>query len=81
MVAEGLDLFSVPIPPDLAGRTISECLIREQTGCSVVAIHADGGTKSVPTASETLPAGAEMLLIGTVDSEKQFLEKYQMTQS
>jgi Trk K+ transport system NAD-binding subunit len=76
MVAEGLDLFEVPVPAELAGRTIAESSIREQTGCSVVAIHTERGMEVVPNPSEILAANANIVLIGTVEAEDRFLELY-----
>ncbi len=37
MLAEGLDAFRVPVPPELAGRTMAEANIRHKTGSNVVA--------------------------------------------
>lgn len=76
MVAEGLELFKVRVPADLAGRTIAETSIREDTGCSVVAIRTKRGMEVVPNSSETLPAGADIVLIGTAQAEERFLEIY-----
>jgi len=76
MVAEGLDLFEVPVPTELAGRTIAESSIREHTGCSVVAIRTERGMEVVPNPSETLAAEADIVLIGTVEAENRFLELY-----
>ena len=76
MVAEGLDLFKVRVPPDLAGRDIAESSIREHTGCSVVAIRTERGMEVVPNPSATLPADADIVLIGTEKMEERFLEFY-----
>jgi Trk K+ transport system NAD-binding subunit len=76
MVAEGLDLFKVPVPADLAGRTIAESSIRERTGCSVVAIRTERGMEVVPNPAEVLPADADIVLIGTVEAEDRFLDLY-----
>ncbi len=76
MVAEGVDLFAVRVPADLAGRTIAESSIREQTGCSVVGIQTERGTNVVPNPAETLPAEADIVLIGTVEAQERFLEAY-----
>jgi Trk K+ transport system NAD-binding subunit len=76
MVAEGLDLFTMHVPPELAGRPIAESSIRERTGCSVVAIRTERGVEVVPDPSEKLPADAEIVLIGTVDAQDRFLELY-----
>ena len=74
MVAEGLDLFKVRVPTELAGRTIVESAIREETGCSVVGIQTERGTEVIPSPSEILPADADIVLIGTVEAEERFLE-------
>jgi Trk K+ transport system NAD-binding subunit len=76
MVAEGLDLFKVPVPAELAGRTIAESSIRERTGCSVVAIRTERGMEVVPNPAEVLPAEADIVLIGTVEAEDRFLDLY-----
>ena len=76
MVAEGLDLFKLPVPAELAGRTIAESSIRERTGCSVVAIRTERGMEVVPNPYESLPADADIVLIGTVEAEDRFLELY-----
>ncbi|HEY5658381.1 MAG TPA: NAD-binding protein [Myxococcota bacterium] len=76
LVAEGLDLFKVRVPTELAGRPIAESAIRERTGCSVVAIRTERGMEIVPSPSEILPAEADIVLIGTVDAEERFLELY-----
>jgi Trk K+ transport system NAD-binding subunit len=76
MVAEGLDLFEVHVPEQLADKTIAETSIRENTGCSVVAIRTEDGIKAVPDPLATLPPDAEIVLIGTAESESRFLELY-----
>jgi len=77
MIAEGLDLFKVRVPADLAERTIAESSIRERTGCSVVAITTESGTEVIPNPSETLPTDADIVLIGTVEAEERFLSVYE----
>ncbi len=76
LVAEGLDLFEVRVPPSLAGRKISESEIRERTECSVVAIRRPQGMEIVPSPQEVLPADADILLIGSVEAEERFLTLY-----
>ncbi|MEE8526018.1 MAG: NAD-binding protein [Thermoanaerobaculia bacterium] len=76
MVAEGLDLFEVRVPAELAGRTIAESSIRDRTGCSVVAIHTESGIEVFSKPSMTLPADADIVLIGTAEAEERFLEIY-----
>jgi K+/H+ antiporter YhaU regulatory subunit KhtT len=76
MVAEGLDLFRVKVPEALAGSTLERSAIRERTGCSVVALGREQGMQLVPGADTELEAGAEMLLIGSIDAEERFLELF-----
>ena len=76
MVAEGLDLFKVRVPPQLAGKTIAACSIREQTGCSVVGIRTERGVEAVPDPTENLPPDADMVLIGTAEAEERYLGLY-----
>lgn len=73
-VAEGLDLFNVRVPAELAGRRIKDSTIRERTGCSVVAVRTAEGMKVIPSPSMVLPADAEIVLIGTGEAEQCFLE-------
>ncbi len=79
MVAEGLDLFEVRVPEKLADKTIAETSIRENTGCSVVAIRTEGRIKAVPDPLAILPPDAEIVLIGTAEAESRFLELYRET--
>jgi len=76
MVAEGLYLFEVEVPAELARCTIAESSIRERTGCSVVAVRTGQCTEVVPDPSVTLPAGGGIVLIGSVEAEGRFLEIY-----
>jgi len=76
MVAEGLDLFTVRVPDNLIGRTIAESSVRERTGCSVVAIRTERGMEVIPDPFETLPANADIVLIGTAEAEARFLDLY-----
>jgi len=76
MVAEGLELFTVKMPASLAGTTIAESGIRRRTGCTIIALDMDGTTKINPDPTQPLPAGAEMILIGSAEDESRFLETY-----
>jgi Trk K+ transport system NAD-binding subunit len=75
-LAEGLDVFRVPVPADLAGKTLGRSQIREWTGCTVVAIADGDGFRSNPDAGAVLPPGADLVLIGDGESEDRFLRRY-----
>ena len=80
-VAEGLELFSIHVPTNLAGKTIAESNIREETGCSVVAVQSEPGAEVVPGPEHCLPLDAEILLVGSADAEGRFLKLYSQEMS
>ena len=66
----------MPVPDALAGRTIADSSIRERTGCSVVAIRTERGMEVVPNPAKVLDSEADIVLIGTAESEQRFLDLY-----
>lgn len=76
MLAEGLDVFRHPVPRSLAGRRLAEAGIREETGCSVVAVERGPRMVINPDPDFALPAGAELILIGTTEAERRFLHRF-----
>lgn len=76
LLAEGLDVFKVPVPASLAGKTLAASAVRQETGCSVIAIDTGDGTYVNPDPDATLPDQAEIILIGSAESEDQFLSQY-----
>ena len=76
MIAEGVDVFRVKTPKALIGKTIKYASIREECGCSVIGISANGSLMINPYPEVTLPQDGEMILIGSVESEKRFFRRY-----
>jgi len=76
MVAEGLNVFKVKMPSPLAGKTIAESDVRQDTGCSVVALDVEGRMIINPDPQEPLSDRADLVLIGTSEAEQKFLEQY-----
>jgi len=76
MLAEGLYLFEVRVPELLAGKAVAESSIREKTGCSVVATRTAQGVEVVSDPWSSLEPGAEIVLIGSAEAERCFLEAY-----
>ena len=76
MLAEGLDVFRHPVPPALAGRPRAQTRIREESGCSVVALEKQGVAQINPSPEEPLPLEAELILIGTTQAERRFVERF-----
>ncbi len=76
MIAEGLDLFRMRMPQRLVGQTIADAKVRDRTGCNVVALRTADGMQVTPDPFATLPADADILLIGTDESEQRFLKTF-----
>ena len=76
MVAEGLDVFKIKMPPSLAGKTIAESGIRRRSSCTVIAIEEDGTTQVNPDPTRPLPADAQLVLIGSAEGGSRFLKKF-----
>ena len=76
MLAEGLDVFRYPVPRELVGRSLAKSRIREKTGCSVVALEANGKVTVNPSPELALPAAAELILIGTTEGERKFVQAF-----
>ena len=83
MVAESLSVFSEDIsvfrmkmPSSLVGKTIANSAIRRNTGCTIIALNDNHEMQLNPDPNKPLPKAAEILLIGSSEGEKQFLDMY-----
>lgn len=73
-VAQGLDVFRVPVPDDVVGKTIAESGIREKTGCTIIGYRDAKGLLPNPGAGVVLEAGHEMVVIGDWASRNKYFE-------
>lgn len=76
MVAEGLDVFKVPIPTKLINKTIAEAEVRRQTECTIIALETDDHQTINPDPHAPLPKTGNLILIGNIDAEKKFLSTF-----
>ncbi len=76
LIAEGLSLFHVKLPDSLAGKTLVETGIRDQTGCSVVAVSKGDQQDINPEPSTILESNSSLILIGSVEAENRFLKLF-----
>lgn len=76
MLAEGLDVFRYPASAKVIGRSLRDTRIREETGCSVIALEMPEQTVVNPDPSQPIPGGAELILIGTAEGERRFKEHF-----
>jgi Trk K+ transport system NAD-binding subunit len=75
-VAEGLDVFTTPVPRSLIGHTLAESHLRQHTGCNVLAIRAGRQATVQIDVSMPLPEGGELILIGDREAENRFFDRY-----
>jgi voltage-gated potassium channel len=76
LLAEGINVFEVDVPPSLAGQTLAESAIRKTTGCSVIALDHGEGMQVNPPPHARLERGTKMIVIGNAESEERFLARY-----
>ena len=79
MIAEGLNVFKIRVPKELAGKTLAEANIRHRTGCSVIGIDSNDKTMTNPGPDSALPGDGDMVLIGTPEGETEFLRRFPVT--
>ena len=76
LIAEGLDVFTVPVPRKLVGCPLAQCGLRQETGCNVLAIRKNDTMIINPEPTLRLPADARLVLIGDREAERRFFERY-----
>jgi Trk K+ transport system NAD-binding subunit len=76
LLGEGVELFTIPVPASLAGRSLRDSGIGSRTGLSVMALQ-HGEELQAPLTSETaLPAGAELITLGSDAQRAAFTEAF-----
>ena len=76
LLAEGLNFFHLNTPRSLWGKTLADSGIRERTGCTVVALSRKGKTHINPEPDIRLGKEDELILIGTYETERAFLNEF-----
>ena len=76
ILGEGVDLFSLPLPRSLRGKTLAATEIGSRTGLSVVAVEQGGQVVTNLRASMTLDAGAELVMLGSVQQRRDFTARF-----
>ena len=79
VLGEGVELFSIPVPPALSGRQLADSGIGSGTGMSVVALER-AGTLLTPLTRETiLEPDAVLLMLGSLEQRRRFAELFETT--
>ncbi len=78
VLAEGLNVFNHRINKKLAGKTIGQSNIRQDTGCTVIAINCEDDSMQInPPPDTVLELDREIVLIGSFEAEYAFNNKYE----
>jgi Trk K+ transport system NAD-binding subunit len=77
VVGEGVELFSVAVPPSLAGRPLGDSGIGSNTGMSVVALDRDGSLITRLTSDTPLELGAVLIMLGSLEQRRKFAELFE----
>jgi voltage-gated potassium channel len=76
LLGEGVELFSVRVPPSLAGKPLRASAIGSRTGLSVVALQQGPQMLTQLTAETPLPAGADLLMLGSLEQRRAFADAF-----
>jgi Trk K+ transport system NAD-binding subunit len=76
MLSEGLNVFRNALVRKLENKPLLDLKIRENTGCSVIAIKRNDQLMISPDPKIILEKNDELILIGSEEAEKSFNEKY-----
>ncbi|HTO01462.1 MAG TPA: NAD-binding protein [Microthrixaceae bacterium] len=76
VLAEGLEMFSTPMPAAMAGKSLAQARVREHTGCNVVAVSHDGRTVPNPDPHVPIQSDASLVVIGDAQAQLEFLERF-----
>jgi voltage-gated potassium channel len=77
VVGEGVELFSIPVPPALVNRRLADSDIGSGTGMSVVALERGGSLVTKLTGDTILEHGAMLLMLGSLEQRRTFGEKFE----
>ena len=75
-LAEGLDVFTTPVPRALVGRSLADSRLRQDTGCTVLATRTTEQVSAQLDLAMPLPEDGELVLIGDREAEDRFFEHY-----
>lgn len=76
MLTEGLNIFRVGMHKSLIGKTIADSKIREETGCSIIALYHKKSMLINPPPNHRFTDDNDFVMIGMNHNEKKFFELY-----
>jgi len=80
ILGEGVELFSIEVPPALAGRRLADSSIGSATGMSVVALDRAGTLETRLTGETRLDKGAVLLMLGSLEQRRKFASLFEQVE-
>ena len=77
ILGEGVDLFTLSVPPALAGKSLRETGIGSRTGLSVVAIQQGDEFVTQLSADMRIEGDAELITLGSLEQRRAFAEAFE----
>jgi voltage-gated potassium channel len=74
--SEALNVFMVPTPEPFVGKTLAEAMIREQTGCNLLAIKTDKDFTTHLDPDMPFNKTGKLILAGSLEAEGLFRTEY-----
>jgi Trk K+ transport system NAD-binding subunit len=72
VLGEGADLFHIPVPRALAGRTLADADIEARSGLNVIALLSGTDTITLVSPATRLSTGTTLIAVGTTDDRERF---------
>ncbi len=72
VLGEGVDLFYVPLPPSLAGKTLADAGIGARTGLNVIGVQQDGQIVTNLPPDLRLVKGSTLVTLGSAEQLERF---------
>jgi len=72
MLGEGVDLFYVPLPPSLAGKTLAGAEIGARTGLNVIGVQKDGQIVTNLLPDQRLVKDSTLVVLGSAEQRERF---------
>ena len=76
LLGEQFELFAIPVPSALAGKTLAETAIGDRTGLNVIALQEGGEFATNPTGSHRLIGDSELVMLGSAAQLERFHEEF-----
>ena len=76
LLAEGVCIFPSPVPQAMKGRSLIDCAVRSETGCTIIAVESQGERIVNLEPDTVLPDDGTLLLVGTLEAEERFLKSF-----